>query len=315
MSKTIISSLAALLMITVLSGCRGGKKNLYPPPLAAPEMPRRSIEVNHTKLRVDVLETVDRTGMAGGVVDTGVTGGQFKLSHGHILALPSKAAASIVLQGDSRRRQDGASSGIGVVGVGGGALTQTLGASIQSILALSERFHVITDSSRDGCDLKIKSWVTAVARGAIRLEIIAESCDVGSAITAENGDVPFENASGQLAVERKGLVRLLKKLIRGLPDPEIIGAARVIARDGGYITINMGKSQGVKRGMKAFATTIGAAYEDPVSGNLLSNEIFLADLFVLSAAENTAQLLIVKEAADIFDDHSNVRVGDSIKFR
>ena len=60
------------------------------PPLVSPLQPRRSLDAEYTRLRLLVGEALDRTGVAGGVVDTGSTGAPFKRVGGHLIVPDSE---------------------------------------------------------------------------------------------------------------------------------------------------------------------------------------------------------------------------------
>ncbi|MBI5511624.1 MAG: hypothetical protein HY903_22945 [Deltaproteobacteria bacterium] len=304
-----------ILAVTAIAPLAGCKKGTRLPPLVAPVVPRRSLDAQYTRLRIIVGEALDRTGLAGGVVDTGTTGGELRRTGGLLIAPPA-SGVQVGVQANATVQSSAAGSGsLSSVQVGGGALAQTIGAIMQSIAAVSERFEVVSGAGKGNCDLVLKTWVTGVAAGELKVDQVLESCDFGSAVSAVDGGIKYAQKGEDLQLDRDDVKRLLKKLIATLPEPSDMGKAQIIAREGRYVTLNMGKEHKVMKGMKAFAVSYGDRTVDIKSGITLGDEVFTGDLYVFAVYPKLARAWIVTEPADSYHDHSKVHVGDYVVFK
>jgi hypothetical protein len=288
------------------------------PPLVSPVPPRRSLDAQYTRLRLSVLEASDRTSVAGGVVETGDNGGDLKRAGQYLIAPPTRDVQAVVsptggVATTTDRGAPGAPLSLSTIGVGGGALSQTIAATLQSLAALSDRFEVVTTHGKP-CDLRLRTWVTGVSQSELYVEQVLESCDFGSAIGAVNGTIRFSLTATDILLDRDQVKSLLKKVIGVLPEPAEIGRAQILAREGHYVTINMGKEQKVMRGMKAFAVTYGDRTVDDAGVNV-GDEVYTGDLYVFAVYPKKARAWIVTEPADRYHDHSKVRVGDYVIFK
>jgi hypothetical protein len=304
--------LLVLLAFSALSGC---KRVYNVPPLVSPVAPRRSLDAQYTRLRIVVAEALDRTGVAGGVVDTGGTGGNLLRSGQILIAPPTRDLAGVGMGGVDR----GAPSGpISMVSFRDGfaALSQTIGATLQSMAAVSERFEVVTGGG-DGlhCDLLLKTWVTGATAGELTVDQVLESCDFGSAVSAVDGTIRYSGKDADVLLDRADVKRLLKNLIKTLPEPAEMGKGEILEREGRYVTVNMGKEQNVQKGMKAFAVSYGDRKVDTKSGITLGDEIFTGDLYIFAVYPKISRAWIVAEPADSLGDSSRVRVGDYVVFK
>ncbi len=307
----------ALALVLALGSCQ--KVNNLPP-LVAPVVPRRSLDAQYTRLRLVVGEALDRTGMAGGVVDTGATGGELLRSGNMLIAPPTRDVGVQVGLSDrvvssNQGGAPGAPLALSSIPTRDGAITQTLGATLQSVAAVSERFEVVTGPHKGDCDLVLKTWVTGVTPSQLQVEQVLESCDFGTAVGAIDGVVRYSDDRGQLLLDRGDVVALVKQVIAALPEPASMGKGQILARDGRYVTINMGKEQKVKKGMKAFAVSYGDRTVDVKTGITLGDEIFTGDLYIFAVYPKMARAWIVAEPADTLGDHSRVRVGDYVVFK
>ena len=307
----LILSLAAAAFV----GCARSEL----PPLVSPVPPRRSLDATYTRLRLAVVEASDRTSVAGGVVETGENGGALRRAGGFLIAPPTRDVQALVsptggVATASDRGAPGAPLSLSTIGVGGGALTQTIAATLQSLAALSDRFEVVTAHGKQACDLSLRTWVTGVSQNELYVEQVLESCDYGTAIGAVNGTIRFSLTASDILLDRDQVKTLLKKVIGVLPEPAEIGRAQILAREGRYVTINMGKEQKIMKGMKAFAVTYGDRTVDDAGVNV-GDEVYTGDLYVFAVYPKKARAFIVVEPADVYHDYSKVRVGDYVIFK
>ena len=303
-----------ILSVTIMLPVTSCKKGTRLPPLVAPVEPRRSLDAQYTRLRIVVGEALDRTGLAGGVVDTGATGGELRRVGGLLIA-PPNYGAQVGVQANASVQSGPNSQSLSSINIGGGALSQTIGAIMQSIAAVSERFEVVSGPNKGGCDLILKTWVTGIAGNELKMDQMLESCDFGSAVSAVDGSIRFSQKGDDLQLDRDDVKRLLKKLIATLPEPADMGKGMILAREGRYVTVNMGKDQKVMKGMKAFAVSYGDRTVDLKNGVTLGDEVFTGDLYVFAVYPKLSRAWIVEEPADKHGDHSKVRVGDYVVFK
>ena len=74
------------------------------------------------------------------------------------------------------------------------------------------------------------------------------------------------------------------------------------------VTINMGEREGVVRGMTGFVVTAGDIMKDPDTGETLSSEVYVAEVYVAGVEPKTCKAIVSRKSAD-------VRVGDIVKFK
>ena len=325
MKISCFKSHVKMLSMLALSSLLGACTVIGPPPLLTPEAPRRSLDIRFTQLRLMVDEAVDRTSLAGGVVEAGLPGGALRRVGSKLISdsltmgvAPSVEGGSITttVQGEPGQKVVNASqSGIDFLVAGGSPLTQTLAASLKVAAANSTRFHVVSSERKTGCDLRVKTYVTAIDGDSLRLSQTLESCEDGVVVSSLTSRVSYQSRPGQIEVAQKDLQVLTKKIVDLLPDTTAMGRGLVLKREGRYVTLNLGKEQGLYRGMKALAVAAGDNLIDPSTGFELGNEVFVGELYVMSVYDKWSRAYVLTEASEYYGDNSSVRVGDAVVFK
>lgn len=298
---------AALLTggLAVLTGCP--PKTTSNPPLLGPSVPRRSLNVDATRLKVKIAAFKDRTTLLGGVSDLDT--GPFYRSGAYLIAAPGSEATNAAAAGAGigETRAPGAPMALSAIPAGGSTLVQTMPDAIAGILGQSGRFEVMAGG--DDCDVLLFGALTAANNGKATLDMRLISCFTQSDMSSVTVPVAYTTGSGEIQANRDDLKAAVQKLVGTLPDPKDIKKGVIIARDGQYVTINLGKEDKVMKGMKAFAVTYGDKIIDPKTSDMLGDETFTGDLYVFAVYNRTARALIVTE------ENTKTKVGDYVIFK
>lgn len=297
--------LAALVAGSLTTAC--GPKNTAYPPLIAPPVPRRSIHVDYTRLRVKIAQFKDRTTLLGGVSD--VDTGPFYRSGNYLLAAPGSDASNSasVAAGIGENRAPGAPLSLSAIPAGGATLVQTLPDAIIGVLAQSGRFEVMAGGNE--CDVLLSGSITGASGGTATLDMRLISCFTKSDMASVTVPIRYSAGAGEIAASRDDVKAAVQKLVGALPDPREIKKGIIVARDGNFVTINLGKEDKVMKGMKAFAVTYGDRVIDPKSGDMLGDETFTGDLYVFAVYNRISRAYIVPEPG------TSLKVGDYVIFK
>jgi len=298
---------AALLAASVVGGCMGQQTAV--PPLVAPAVPRKSIDIKYTRLRVYIAPFRDRTTLLGGVssMDTH----PFYRSGAYLLAAPGSEISPPGGSAGGVEKAPGAPMALSAIPAGGTTLVQTLPDQIAGILGQSGRFEVMADPNAQ-TDLVLYGALTAVQGGTATLDMRLISADTNSDMASVTVPVKYQAASNEIIANRDDLKNAVTKLVGALPSPKDIKKGQILSRDGRFVTINLGGDDKVMKGMKAFAVTYGDRIVDPKSGEMLGDETFTADLYVFAVYNKVSRAYIV---TDEKKEDTKVKVGDYVVFK
>lgn len=297
--------LVALAVSAATTAC--APKNTAYPPLIAPPVPRRSIHVDYTRLRVKIAAFKDRTTLLGGVTDLDT--GPFYRSGNYLIAAPGSDATNAVAAaaGIGENRAPGVAMALSAIPAGGAALVQTIPDAIIGVLGQSGRFEVMAGG--DECDVLLAGSITGAQQGTATLDLRLISCFTKSDMASVTTPIRYTAGNSEIAPNRDDIRSAVQKLVGTLPDPREIKKGQIIARDGNFVTINLGKEDKLMKGMKAFAVTYGDRVIDPKSGDMLGDETFTGDLYLFAVYNRISRAYIVPEPG------TNVKVGDYVIFK
>lgn len=300
---TAVALLAGAM--AVLTGCP--PKTTANPPLLGPSVPRASLEINATRMKVKIAAFKDRTTLVGGVTDLDT--GPFYRSGAYLIAAPGSNAGNVAAAtaGIGENRAPGAPMALSAIPASGVPLVQTLPDAIAGLLSQSGRFEVLAGG--DDCDVLLFGAITGASASSATLDLRLISCFTKSDMASVTTPIRFAASGSQIEPNRDDIKSAVQKLVGTLPDPKEIKKGQIISREGSYVTINLGKEDKVIKGMKAFAVTYGDRTIDPKTNDMLGDETFTGDLYVLAVFKRTARAWIVNEQG------TKTRVGDYVIFK
>lgn len=298
-------ALLAVGATTVLPGCLA--KTTSNPPLLGPSIPRRSLTIDATRMKVKIAAFKDRTTLLGGVSDLDT--GPFYRSGAYLIAAPGTDTQSAAGKegGAGETRAPGVPMALSAIPAGGTTLVQTLPDSLAGILGQSGRFEVMAGG--DECDVLLFGALTSAGGGQATLDMRLISCFTKSDMASVTVPIKYTASGSEIQPNRDDLKSAVQKLVGALPDPKDIKKGLIIARDGNYVTINLGKEDKVMKGMPAFAVTYGDRVIDPKTSDMLGDETFTGDLYVFAVYNRISRARIVNEKG------TKTKVGDYVIFK
>jgi hypothetical protein len=322
------------------------------PPVIIPDKPREKIEPTTLKFRVGVINFVDQTGYAGGVVQTGIPEYNLVKSGPYLVSPPGgKTSAGMLgglLGGAPAPAAAPASAAPGGTGPQGmpyvkldlPGLVQSLPDALTSLLYESGRFDVedrgqlrnLTQEQAESRLPDLANSVDGVLYGAVT-SVTGREMQVdfrlmntrwgrgagdfvgGPVMWALNAPVKVTNTGTEVIIDRDDMRKVVAKLVQALPDPKEMRKGVVASREGFYVTVNMGREDRVIKGMNAFVVNYNdAKVVDPKTGDTIGEETFYGEIFVFAVYGRTSRGYIWREGGRDKGETA-VRVNDYVIFK
>jgi len=245
-------------------------KRMKPPPLYVLRPPRQALQhVSSYKFRLAVFNLIDQTGNAGDLVKT----------------IPDILTTSLfkTARFDMYDR---------------GQLRAKSQAEVEKLMF----------------DLKHKAKADGILQGSITrfspesktmtLDVRVNNVASDAVMFAKSMNVGYSGIM-DVEVNRVHLDVLAQELASAFPD---LDEGRIISVGESALTINLGERDGVVKGMTAFVETGGDIIKDPETGEVLSSDVYVAEVYVVGVEKKTSKAIVSRKSAD-------PRVGDIIKFK
>jgi hypothetical protein len=240
------------------------------PPLLMPEMPVGTITPVSTKFRIAIFNFVDQTEMAGPLNE----------------AVPDALGTMLF----KSRRFD--------------------------IMDRNQLRHMVVGDYADfykrirkkaAVDAVLQGSITGIENTSATIEIKLVNLQSGTVMYATTAKIDFEPGT-KLRIDRGDIKELTKTIVSAFPNPRDLKRGQVISRDDVVVNINMGKLDKVMPGMTAFVVSYGDRVVDPKSGQLLGQEVYLGEIYILSVFDRVAKGIIYR-------GHNNIRVNNYLMFK
>lgn len=260
----------ALLLVGASLASAGCVQRLGTPPLLMPEMPTGTIIPNSMKFRIAIFNFVDQTEMAGPLNE----------------AIPDALSTMLFKSGrfDIMDR---------------GQLREIAAPDYQKYYASFRTAHAV-DAILDGS-------ITSINRNTATIDLRLVNLQSGTVMYATTAAVGF-SAGNEVDLVRNDIKTLTQDLVAAFPNPRDLKRGQILSRDDVVVTINMGKLDKVVPGLTAFVVSYGDRTIDPASGQLLGEESYLGEVYILAVFDRTAKGIIYRGA-------NNVRVNNYVLFK
>src|SRR5262249_32094942 len=109
-------------------------------------------------------------------------------------------------------------------------------------------------------------------------------------------------------VERVDIQTLSVKIANAVP---VLRDARVVARNGDEVVVNVGEESNVKKGMAALVIATGNSLIDPASGDALTSRYIVAEVYITAVEPKISRAQVVRDTKE----PGAIRPGDLMRFK
>jgi hypothetical protein len=109
-------------------------------------------------------------------------------------------------------------------------------------------------------------------------------------------------------VERADIESLSRTITAAVP---VLKDARVAARNGDEVVVNVGEKSGVKKGMAALVIATGNSLIDPASGDALTSRYIVAEVYVTAVEPDISRAQVVRDTKE----PGAIKPGDLMRFK
>lgn len=253
------------------------------PPTVSYEQPRRGITPRSSKMKIALFNFIDQTGSAGKLVET----------------LPDMLATELFATQRFEMKER----------------AELRAVDPQQTKDIGEEYKTKVDVLVVGSITRF-----SVEDKTMTIDVRAYNATFGTVMFAGHFDVHY---SGVLDVkaERKDIVRIAEALYAAFP---VLGGdlnVSVVGVSGGLITINLGEKDGVKTGMGALVVARGDTLVDPVSGEELANDVYVAEVYIIEVNPKTSKAQNITNASRGLSSKGGesrlplIKLNDSVRFK
>jgi hypothetical protein len=300
---TIRLYLMSAAFICTLAACatQKGTPNLevFPPPYIPIEQARVTIIPTSQFMKVAVLNFVDQTGYADGLVE-GLADmlatemhrtGRFEIyDRGHLRHYDFAQVLDTCDKTKGRCEEKDATAA---------------GASVyhEHLAHARDAF----DAIRADTDALLQCAITSLSDTSAKFDCRLVNSQSFTTMLASPYGVKYSRDDRTLNIERSGIARAADDIRSSLPKPDSGSVGKLLVQDGQVLTISMGRKDGIIPGMNVFVIGPGRVLSAGGGAPTTVDEVYLAQAYVVSVYDNTSQVVVFHG--------TDYRVGDAVRFK
>jgi hypothetical protein len=151
--------------------------------------------------------------------------------------------------------------------------------------------------------------VSSISGSSLSIDVRIVNARSFTVLFAGSAKIQYESGGGNIKISRDDVIKVVKDIKTAFP-PTTMKIGKILVQDGPLVTINIGKKDGVIPGLNIFVVTPGSLLklsEAPGQSAGISDEIYLAEAYVVSVFENTSKCIVYRG--------KDFRVGDEVRFK